>query len=399
MIQGSVVYLDNNATCAVAPEVLDAMQPFFTTLYGNPSSMHTFGGQVHSYVEEARKKVAALLNAEHEEIVFTSCGTESNNHAIRGVLQALPQKKHFITTKVEHPAVLAVADYLEKNGYMITRLKVDNLGNIDLNELSSAITSDTALVSIMAANNESGTLFPIDEASKICREKGVFFHTDAVQAAGKIPLDVKKMPIDLLSISGHKLHAPKGIGVLFIRKGTPTRPFLLGGHQERNRRAGTENVPYIVGLGKACELALSHISEESEKIRLLRDKLEQGILKAIPFTRINGNPRWRLPNTTNIGFELIEGESILLHLDKARIAASSGSACTSGSLEPSHVLMAMNVPFSYIHGSVRFSFSRYNTEEDVNHVLATLPGIVEKLREISPFYTKEYKEKARNWPL
>ncbi|MBF0545722.1 MAG: cysteine desulfurase NifS [Candidatus Riflebacteria bacterium] len=393
------IYLDNNATCCVSPEVEEAMVPFFQQFYGNPSSMHSFGGQVFRHIEEARRKVAALLNADPEEIVFTSCGTESDNHAIRGVFQAFPEKRHFITTKVEHPAVLMVADFLEKKGYQVTKIKVDKFGNLDLDEFRDSITSNTGLVSVMAANNETGTLFPIEEIGLICREKGIYFHTDAVQAAGKIPLDVKKIPVDLLSISGHKVHAPKGIGVLYIRRGVKLDPFILGGHQERSRRAGTENVPYIIGLGKACELALAGILEENSRVRELRDKLETGIVKKIPFTRINGNPKWRLPNTCNIGFELIEGESILLHMDKAKIAASSGSACTSGSLEPSHVLLAMDVPFSYVHGSVRFSLSRYNTEEEINYVLQVLPGIIEKLREISPFYTKEYKEKAQNWNL
>lgn len=391
------VYFDNNATCQVAPEVVEAMLPYFTEFYGNASSMHSFGGQVAARVENARQKVAALLNCDPGEIIFTSCGTESDNHAIRGALEAHPEKNHLITTKVEHPAVLSVAKYLIGKGYDVTELPVDKQGNLDLETLKHAIRPETGIVSIMAANNETGTLFPIDKIGQICREKGVLFHTDAVQAAGKIPLDLKKLPIDMLSLSGHKLHAPKGIGVLYIRRGTRLHPFIIGGHQEHNRRAGTENVPYIIGLGKACELAMNSMFEENNKVRALRDKLEKGLMAKVAFTHLNGNPQWRLPNTTNIGFEFIEGEAILLHLSAAGICASSGSACTSGSLEPSHVLMAMGVPFSYAHGSVRFSLSRYSTEEEVDYVLKTMPEIVDRLREMSPFYTKEAKEKARHY--
>lgn len=380
------VYLDNNATCMVSPSVREAMLPFLGEFYGNPSSMHTFGGKVAAHVAEAREKVAALLNVSPDEIVFTSCGTESDNHALRGVLEANKDKKHIVTTKVEHPAVLNVARYLAKKGYRITELPVSKQGDLDLEQLKESLTPDTALLSVMAANNESGTLFPIDEIGKIAREKGVYFHTDAVQAAGKIPLDLKKIPVDLLSLSGHKLHTPKGIGVLYIRKGTRISPFMLGGHQENGRRAGTENVPYIVGLGQACEEAMSGIFEENNRIRKLRDKLETSLREKISHTHINGNPLWRLPNTTNIGFEFIEGEAILLHLSAAGIAASSGSACTSGSLEPSHVLMAMQVPFSYAHGSVRFSLSKFTTEEEIDYVIEKVPPIIQNLRDMSPFY-------------
>jgi len=392
MTSSRIVYLDNNATTAVAPEVFEAMLPFFKELYGNPSSMHTFGGQVAHHIDQARQSVAALLNAHPDEIIFTSCGTESDNQAIRGVLEAYPDKRHIVTTKVEHPAVLNTCRFLARKGYRITEIPVDKKGNLSLEALSQALTPDTAILSVMAANNETGNLFPIDEIGKIAKEKGVIFHSDAVQAAGKIPLDTKKIPVDLLALSGHKLHAPKGIGVLYIRRGTRIFPFMLGGHQERNRRAGTENVPYVVGLGKACEQAILGISEENTRVRELRDRLEKGLCERISSSYINGNPLWRLPNTTNIGFEFIEGEAILLHLSSAGIAASSGSACTSGSLEPSHVLMAMEVPFSYAHGSVRFSLSKYTTEEDIRYVLEVMPGIVQKLREMSPFFTKEARQ-------
>ncbi len=381
------VYLDNNATCMVSPGVRDVMLPFFGELYGNPSSMHNFGGQVAVHVKAAREKVAALLNASPDEIVFTSCGTESDNHAIRGVLEATPEKKHIVTTKVEHPAILNVYRFLEKKkDYRLTILPVSRQGDLNLDELRAALTPDTAILSVMAANNETGTLFPIDEIGAIAKEKGVIFHTDAVQAVGKIPIDLKKIPADLLSLSGHKLHTPKGIGALYIRKGTRISPFMIGGHQENGRRAGTENVPYIVALGKACEEAMNDIFEENNRVRKLRDKLEEGLRSTIKHTHINGNPRWRLPNTSNIGFEFIEGEAILLHLSAAGIAASSGSACTSGSLEPSHVLMAMETPFSYAHGSVRFSLSKFTTEDEIDYALKVIPPVIQKLREMSPFY-------------
>lgn len=387
MEQVKQVYLDNNATCRVSPGVRDAMMPFFADLYGNPSSMHSFGGQVAAHVKEAREKVAALLNVSADEIIFTSCGTESDNHAIRGVIEANPDKKHIVTTKVEHPAVLNVYRFLaKKKGFRVTELGVNKQGDLNLNELKEALTPDTAILSVMAANNETGTLFPLEEIGAIAREKGVIFHTDAVQAVGKIPMDLKKIPVDLLSLSGHKLHTPKGIGALFIRRGTRIAPFMIGGHQENGRRAGTENVPYIVALGKACEEAMNDIFEENNRVRKLRDKLEEGLRSAISHTYINGNPRWRLPNTTNIGFEFIEGEAILLHLSAAGIAASSGSACTSGSLEPSHVLMAMEVPFSYAHGSVRFSLSKFTTEEEIDYAIKVVPPVIQRLRDMSPFY-------------
>jgi len=385
-----VVYLDNNATTRVAPEVVEAMEPYFHDLYGNPSSMHTFGGQVRKAVERAREQVAALLGADPSEIVFTSCGTESDNAAIRGTLEAhAGRKHHIITTRVEHPGVRSVCRYLANNGYRVTELPVDSEGLLDLGMLEDAITDDTAIVSIMWANNETGVIFPIEEIADICRRKGVVFHTDAVQAVGKVPIDLSRTPVDLLALSGHKLHAPKGVGVLYIRKGTRCAPFILGGHQENGRRAGTENVPYIIGLGRAAELAADHMEEEMTRVRALRDRLEEGILASCPDSTINGSRQHRLPNTTNIGFEFVEGESILLMLDDLGICASSGSACTSGTLEPSHVLRAMGVPFTRAHGSIRLSLSRYNTDEEIDYVLEHMPGVIHRLRELSPFVPAE----------
>ena len=385
------VYLDNNATTRVAPEVVEAMRPFFTDLYGNPSSMHDFGGQVAENISEAREKVAALLNADPSEIVFTSCGTESDNAAIRGTLESYPEKNHVIISRVEHPAVLNVGQYLRARGYRVTELGVDRAGRLDLDELREAMDHRTALVSIIYANNETGVIFPIEEIGEIVKARDIPFHTDAVQAVGKIPLNMAKSHIDLMSLSGHKLHAPKGIGVLYIRKGTKFSPFFVGGHQEGGRRGGTENVPYIVGLGKAAELAMGHMDEENVRVKALRDRLETELLKKIPNTLVNGETTHRLPNTCSLSFEYVEGESILLLMSNEGICASSGSACTSGSLEPSHVLRAMGVPFTAAHGSIRFSLSVYNTKEDIDYVIKKLPPIVERLREISPFW-KDYKE-------
>ncbi|MFA5865223.1 MAG: cysteine desulfurase NifS [Phycisphaerae bacterium] len=382
------IYLDNNATTRVAPEVRDAMMPFFDEFWGNPSSMHTFGGQVKKYIDQAREQVAELINADPSEIVFTSCGSESDNMAIHGAVEAAGGKPHIITTRVEHPAVLAVCQYLQTRGCSVTELGVDSQGRLDLDELKKALRPDTAIVSIMWANNETGVIFPIDEISEIVKNAGAVMHTDAVQIIGKFPVDVKKTPVDLLALSGHKLHTPKGIGALYIRKGTRINPLILGGHQEGGKRAGTENVPYIVGLGKACELAANFIKDENTRVKSLRDRLEKGILDSCPDVRVNGNREHRLPNTTNISFEYIEGESILLMLDEFGIAASSGSACTSGSLEPSHVMRAMGVPFTAAHGSIRFSLSRYSTEDDVTAVLEHIPAIVNRLRELSPFVQK-----------
>jgi len=379
------IYFDNNATTRVDPAVFEEMRPYFTELYGNPSSMHTFGGQVARKLAEARERVAELLGADPSEIVFTSCGTEGDNTAIRSALEAQPEKRHVVTTRVEHPAVLNLVNHLIKKGYHVTLLGVDEHGMIDLQELEDSLRDDTAVVSIMWANNETGTVFPVERAAEIVKSRGILFHTDAVQAVGKVPIELRSLPIDFLVLSGHKLHAPKGVGALYVRKGTPYRPFLIGGHQERGRRGGTENVPGIIALGKACELARQHMDEENTRVRALRDRLEKGLLASVPDTRLNGHPTERLPNTVNLSFKYVEGEAILLLLDQIGVCASSGSACTSGSLEPSHVLRAMGVPFTFAHGSVRFSLSRFNTEEEVDFVVAEMPKIIERLRSISPF--------------
>ncbi|MCJ7749142.1 MAG: cysteine desulfurase NifS [Desulfobacterales bacterium] len=389
------VYVDNNATTKVAPEVLEVMLPYFSEYYGNPSSMHFFGGQVQKKVDEARAKVADFLGAEPSEIVFTSCGTESDNAAILGTLDSYPEKRHLISTRVEHPAVGNVSTYLGRKGYRITELSVDREGRLDLDELRESLTDETALVTIMYANNETGVVFPIEEIGEIVKARGISFHTDAVQAAGKIPLNMKKSKVDILSISGHKLHAPKGIGALYIRKGTKFSPFLIGGHQEKGRRGGTENVPYIIGLGNACELAKKHLDEENKRVKALRDYLEAKLLEKIPNTLVNGDRVHRLPNTLNVSFEYVEGESILLLLSDLGICASSGSACTSGSLEPSHVLRAMGVPFTAAHGSIRFSLSIYNTKEEMDYIIEHLPPIIQKLRDISPFWKDYLKSQGK----
>ena len=381
------VYLDNNATTAVAPEVLEAMLPYFSELYGNPSSMHTFGGQVGQKVRLAREQVAALLGAATEEILFTSCGSESDNAANRSALTVQPGKRHIVTSRVEHPAVRALCAHLKNEGYRITELPVDGDGRLDMEQYRRSLTQDTAIVSLMWANNETGTIFPVERAAELARSRGILFHTDAVQAVGKIPINLGKTAIDMLSISGHKLHAPKGIGILYVRKGTRFSPFLIGGHQERGRRGGTENTPGIIGLGKACELAAQNLEVENTRVRQLRDKLESELLRRVPNSRVNGDRMNRLPNTTNISFEFVEGESILLMMDQFGICASSGSACTSGSLRPSHVLRAMGVPFTMAHGSIRLSLSVYNTEAEIDFVIDKLPPIVESLRTMSPYWT------------
>jgi cysteine desulfurase len=387
-----VIYMDNNATSQIAPEVVEAMMPYLTDLYGNPSSMHSFGGQVGDAVKIARQKVAALLGAEDKEITFTSCGTESDSTAILSALRTYPEKRHVVTTRVEHPAVKSLCDNLETitgHKYKITRLKVDSEGMLDMAEYEAALTDDTAIVSVMWANNETGVIFPVEEMAKMAKQKGILFHTDAVQAVGKIAIDLKNLDIDFLSLSGHKLHAPKGVGVLYIKRGTFFIPFMTGGHQERGRRGGTENVASIVALGRACELASEKMSEENDRVKKLRDKLEEGLLAKVPKSMLNGHKTCRLPNTSNISFEYVEGEAILLHMNQHKICASSGSACTSGSLEPSHVLRAMGVPFTAAHGSIRFSLSVYNTEEEVDFVVEKMPTIIESLRKMSPFWQKE----------
>lgn len=387
-----LVYLDNNATTRIAPEVCDAMTPFFGERYGNPSSMHAFGGRVAQDVARAREEVAAFLNCESEEIVFTSCATESDNAAIRGTAEWYGKDLKVITTAVEHPAVLQPCRRLKALGHDVVFLGVDSDGQINLDELEAELTKhqapDTkhqALVSIMWANNETGVVFPMEKIAAICKAHGAILHTDAVQVAGKIPVDVKKVPVDLLSMSGHKFHAPKGIGILYVRKGTRLKPFMLGGHQEAGRRAGTENVPYVVGLAKACELARLGMADEAKKLTALRDRLEAGILATCPNVRVNGDRANRLPNTLNVSFEYVEGEAIAYHLSDLGICISTGSACASGSLDPSHVIRAMGVPFTAVHGSVRFSFSRYNTEADVDYVLENLPPVIKRLRTLSPF--------------
>jgi len=379
------VYLDNNATTRVDEAVFEEMRPYFCELYGNPSSMHFFGGQVQNKVDEARNRVAALLGALPEEIIFTACGTESDNTAIRSALEVFPEKRHIITTRVEHPAVLTMCRNLSKRGYRVTELNVDGEGRLDLDDLKKAVDDDTVLVSIMYANNETGVIFPIEEIGAIVKEKGALFHTDAVQAVGKIPLDMARSTIDMLSLSGHKLHAPKGIGVLYLRKGVPFRPFLVGGHQEKNRRSGTENTASIIALGKACELAGKYMEDENTRVKSMRDRLEKELLALIPNGRINGGKAERLPNTLSIALEFVEGEAILLLLSEHGICASSGSACTSGSLEPSHVLRAMGVPFTCAHGSIRFSLSRFTTDAEIELVIRELPPIIRHLREMSPF--------------
>jgi len=389
------VYVDNNATTKVAPEVLEAMLPYFKELYGNPSSMHFFGGQVQKKINEAREQAADFLGAEPSEIVFNSCGTESDNSAIFGTLDSYPEKRHFVTSRVEHPAVMNVCTSLGRKGYRVTEVSVDREGRLDLDELRESLMDGTALVSIMYANNETGVVFPIEEIGEIVKSRGIPFHTDAVQAAGKIPLNMKKSAVDMLSISGHKLHAPKGIGILYIRKGTKFSPFMIGGHQEKGRRGGTENVPYIIGLGKACEMAKRNLEDENTRVKALRDYLEIKILEKIPNTLVNGDRVHRLPNTLNVSFEYVEGESILLLLSDLGICASSGSACTSGSLEPSHVLRAMGVPFTAAHGSIRFSLSIYNTKEEMDYIIEHLPPIIQRLRDISPFWKDYLKSQGK----
>ena len=377
-------YLDANATTRVASEVLEAMLPFLSGQWGNPSSAYRFGNQVAKQIEAARAKAASLLNADPREIVFTSCGTEGNNSAIHSALRTNPGKRHVITTAVEHSATLKYCEQLRKRGHSVTLLPVESDGSLDLHLLEKSIRPDTAIVSAMWANNETGVIFPIEEISAICRSHGVLCHTDAVQSPGKLKIDVEDLGVDFLSLSGHKFHSPKGIGLLYVRRRTPFEPYLIGGHQERGRRGGTENVPYIIGLGRAAELAMGHLQEENTRVRALRDRLEATVLTTVPGASRNGAKEERLPNTSNIAFDSVEAEAVLMLLDQVGICASSGSACTTGSLEPSHVLVAMGLSPARARGSVRFSLGIDNTGEDVDYLLKHLPPIVAKLRSLSP---------------
>ncbi|MEO1677800.1 MAG: cysteine desulfurase NifS [Pseudomonadota bacterium] len=385
------VYLDNNATTRVYPEVVEAMLPYFTEQFGNASSIHAFGAEVGGSLRKARKSLQALIGAEFDhEIVFTSGGTESNTTAIRSALQVQPGRTEVITSTVEHPAVLTLCDWLEKHeGVTVHRIPVDGQGRLDIDAYRAALSEKVAVVSIMWANNETGTIFPIEGLAELAHEVGALFHTDAVQAAGKVPITLKGGDIDMLSLSGHKFHGPKGIGALYLRKGTRFRPLLRGGHQERGRRAGTENAPGIIGLGRAAEIAAATLAEDGIRMAALRDRLEQGLVQRVGHCFVTGDPHDRLPNTATIAFEYIEGEAILLKLNQAGIAASSGSACTSGSLEPSHVLRAMDIPFTAAHGAIRFSLSRETTEAEIDRVLEVMPQIIEGLREMSPFWSAE----------
>jgi cysteine desulfurase len=388
MTERKIYYFDNNATTRVAPEVVEAMVPFLTEYWGNPSSAYSFGNQVGKHIEAARAKAAALLNADSREIVFTSCGTESNNSAIHSALTLNPNKRHFLTTAVEHSANINFGEYLRKQGCQVTLLPVESDGSLDLHLLEKSIRPDTAIVSVMWANNETGVIFPIEEIAAICRSKGVLFHTDAVQVAGKLPIDVKALGVDFLSLSAHKLHAPKGIGLLYVKRRTKFQPYLIGGHQERGRRGGTENSASIIAFGRAAELAMDRLEDENTRVRQLRDRLEDGILKAIPKTMRNGAKESRLPNTSNIAFDAVEAEAILMLLDQAGICASSGSACTTGSLNPSHVLTAMGLDPMRARGCLRFSLSFYNNAAEVDYVLKHLPPIIEKLRAVSPVHSE-----------
>ena len=394
----NVISLDNNATTRVDAEVFVAMQPFFCERYGNPSSIHRFGGSVAADIEKARCRVADLLGASFRdkdgiatEIIFTSCGTEGDNAAINAALNAKPERKKIVTTCVEHPGILAYCKELSRRGYEVAYAPVDGRGRLDMEFMKKEVDENTAIVTVMWANNETGTIFPVAELVGLAHEKGALFHTDAVQAAGKVQIDVDGLGIDFLSISGHKLHAPKGVGALFVRRGLRFRPLIFGGHQERSRRAGTENVTSIIGLGKACELAQTYLPVERLQLAELRDRLEKGVLERIPNVRINGDIENRLPNTASISFEYIEGESILMLLDRLNICASSGSACTTGSLEPSHVLRAMGLPYTAAHGTIRFSLSRFNTAAEIDKVIEALPPIIAQLREISPYWQERGK--------
>jgi cysteine desulfurase len=380
------IYVDNNATTKVAPEVVEAMLPYFTERYGNASSMHSFGGGLVVDIRRARTQVADLIGARPDEILFTSGGTESDATAIHAALQSNPDKRHIVTSRVEHPAIKTLFERYQKNGYRVTFIPVDGEGRLDQEALLESLSDDTAIVSLMWANNETGVINPIDDLSREVRARGILFHTDAVQTVGKIPIDVSRSGVDLLSMSAHKFHGPKGIGALYIRKGTKFKPMVVGGHQEGGRRAGTENVPGIVGMGRACALAGANLEDVGTRVRQLRDTLEQALLQAVPRSMANGGRAERLPNTTSIAFEYVEGEAILLMMNEYGICASSGSACTSGSLEPSHVLRAMGVPFTAAHGSIRYSLSHYTTREEIDFIVDKMPPIIERLRSMSPFW-------------
>lgn len=387
------IYLDNNATTRIAPEVVEAMMPYFTTYYGNASSQHGYGLPVDRAIKKAREQVADLIGAEYpDEIIFTSCASESDNTAMWSALWTQKNKNEIVTTKVEHPAIMDLSAFLENHGVKINYIDVTKNGDIREDEFVAALNDKTALATIMWANNETGNIYPVPRLAEIAREHNVMFHTDAVQAVGKIPICVKDSPINMLSFSGHKIHAPKGIGVLYVRRGTRFIPYLHGGHQERGRRAGTENVPYIVGLGVACELAKAHLDDLNTRVRALRDKLEKGILATIPECMVMGDEGHRTPNTLNVAFKFVEGEAILLMLNEYGIAASSGSACSSESLEPSHVMRAMEIPFSAAHGTIRFSLSRYSTEDEIDKTLQVLPGVIERLRQLSPYWNQNKPE-------
>jgi cysteine desulfurase len=381
-----VIYVDNNATTQTDPAVFETMKPFFSEMYGNPSSIHTFGGQVASHIKKARESLASLLGCEPTEIIYTSCGTESDNSAIMSALFLNPERRKIVISKVEHPAVKNLGSELVRRGYRVEEIPVDGKGRIDMDKLKHEVNAETAVVSVMWANNETGNIYPVQEIAEIAHQHGALFHTDAVQTVGKIPINLAKGNIDMLSLSGHKIHAPKGVGALYVKRGVRFRPYIIGGHQERSRRGGTENVTGIVALGKAAELAQKNMKIENTKVKELRDRLEKELTSRIPKTRVNGDIQNRLPNTTNISFEFIEGEAILLLVNQFGICASSGSACTTGSLEPSHVLRAMGVPYTAAHGSIRFSLSRFNTDEEIDYIIEKLPPVIARLRQISPYW-------------
>jgi len=386
---GKAIYVDNNATTQTDPEVFEAIKPFFCDLYGNPSSIHTFGGQVAGHIKKARESLASLLGCDPTEIIYTSCGTESDNSAVMSALFLTPERRKIVISKVEHPAVKNLGSELVRRGYRVEEIPVDGKGRLDMDKLKQEVDSETAVVSVMWANNETGNIYPVREIAQIAHQHGALFHTDAVQAAGKIPMNLSKEGIDMLSLSGHKLHAPKGVGALYVKRGVRFRPYIIGGHQERSRRGGTENVTGIVALGKAAELAGKNMKLENTKVKELRDRLEKELVSAVPKTRVNGDPQNRLPNTTNISFEFIEGEAILLLMNQLGICASSGSACTTGSLEPSHVLRAMGVPYTAAHGSIRFSLSRFNNDGEIDFIIKNLPPIIDRLRQISPYWQEK----------